>query len=134
MARIVVECADPNDPVAVEAAVEEMVGKCNITYFQQAEKMKAAGKASSDRDAARKIAKDTGESEETVRHRIRKGCDEVGHIGPPNQTKEDQKFILNQAKQIKTERLLRDILPLNPEQQLELRPPAREVTSRVLRT
>ncbi len=57
MARIVIECIDPNDPDAVEAALEQITGKCNVTYFKQAEKMKKAGSASSDRDAARKIAK-----------------------------------------------------------------------------
>jgi len=104
MAKIVVECADPNDPKAVEAAIEEMTGKCNITYFKQAEKMKKAGSASSDRDAARKISKDSGESEEAVRQRIMKGREQVVQGEPLNQTQQDQKFILNQARQIKTER------------------------------
>ena len=41
MAKIVVECADPNDPEAVQAAIEEMTGKCNITYFRQAKNLDA---------------------------------------------------------------------------------------------
>jgi len=104
MARIVVECANPNDPQAVEAAMEDMVGKCNVTYFKQAEKMKEAGKATSDREAARKIAKDTGESDGAVRLRIQRGRDEVAQGVPPNQTKADQIFILSQASEIRKEK------------------------------
>ena len=104
MAKIVVECADPNDPKAIEAAVEEMVGKCNVTYFKQAEKMRAAGSADSDRDAARKISKDTGESEGAVRLRIQRGREEVAQGVPPNLTQQDQKFILSQASEIRKEK------------------------------
>jgi len=104
MAKIVVECADPNDPKAVEAAIEEMTGKCNITYFRQAEKMKATGKAKSDLDAAKKIAKDTDESEEGVRQRIRRGREEVGQGVQSDLTKTDQVFILNQASEIRREK------------------------------
>jgi len=119
MAKIVVECADPNDPKAVEAAIEEMTGKCNITYFQQAEKMKKVGSASSDLDAARKIAKDIGESEEAVRQRIMRGRQAIVQGEQANQTQQDQKFILNQARQIKTER--REERIKTREQQKELK-------------
>ena len=87
-----------------QTKADPTTGKCNVTYFKQAEKMKKAGKASSDRDAAKKIAKDSGEPETAVRKRIQRGREKVAQGGPPNLTKQDQTFILNQAKQIKTER------------------------------
>jgi predicted transcriptional regulator len=55
------------------------------------------------RKTARKIAKDTGESEEAVRNRIKRGRKKMGQVDPPT-LKEDYKFILKEAKQIKTER------------------------------
>jgi len=80
MAKIVVECQDPNDLDAVEQAVESAVGRCNITYYKQAKQMIEQGVANSKNDAAKKIAEDTGESQEAVRHRIRSGEDEVGGV------------------------------------------------------
>jgi hypothetical protein len=45
MAKIVVECADPNDLKQVEAAVEQAVGKCNITHYKQHLALVEAGKS-----------------------------------------------------------------------------------------
>ena len=67
MAKIMVECSDPNSLSALEAAVDQAVGKCNITYLKQHEGMVEAGSSKSQRESARKIAADTGESEEAVR-------------------------------------------------------------------
>lgn len=83
MAKIVVECADPNDLSAVEEAVEQSVAKCNITYFNQHQALVEAGKSSSQRQSAKIIAEETGETSETVRNRIRRGKMEVGHVDPP---------------------------------------------------
>lgn len=77
MAKIVVECSDPNDLDAIEEATEEFVGRCNITYFRQAQALQDAGTAQSEREASRIIAEGTGESEETVRYHVRQGAKEV---------------------------------------------------------
>lgn len=73
MPKIVVECRDPNDLESVEEAVEQAVGRCNITYFRQAKAMIDVGTASSLSNASEKIAEDTGESPRVVRERIVKG-------------------------------------------------------------
>jgi len=83
MAKIVVECSDPNDLEAIEAASEQFVGRCNITYFKQAQVMQEVGTAKSQREAARKIAGETGETESAVEHRIRRGKNEVRQGGAP---------------------------------------------------
>lgn len=62
------------------------------------------GKAESDRDASRQIAKETGETEEAVRNRIRKGKKKVGPVDPRILTQSDQQYIIKQAKNIKTDR------------------------------
>jgi len=70
MARIVVECSNPNDLEAIVDAVELAAGKCPVTYFKQAKKLQEVGAVKSERAAARKIAEETGESPESVRQRI----------------------------------------------------------------
>jgi hypothetical protein len=77
MAKITVECSNPNDLSALEAAVEQAAGRCNITYFKQHEALVDAGKSTSQRDSARKIAEETGESPAAVESRIRRGKDQV---------------------------------------------------------
>ena len=81
MAKIVVECSDPNDLEAIEAASEQFVGRCNVTYFKQAQAMQQIGSAKNNLDASKKIATETGETSEAVRHRIRRGKNEVGQGG-----------------------------------------------------
>lgn len=73
MAKIVVECSDPNDLEAVEAATDQFQGKCNITYFRQAQAMVDAGTATSLKDASRKIANDTRETPGSVEERVYRG-------------------------------------------------------------
>jgi hypothetical protein len=83
MAKIMVECSDPNSLSALEEAVDQAAGKCNITYFKQHEAMVEAGTSKSQRESARKIAASTGESEEAARKRIERGRAEVvGQVVP----------------------------------------------------
>ena len=77
MAKITIDCSDPNDLAALESAIEEAVGKCNVTYFKQAQELQEAGVVLSERAAARKIAEETGEPVPTVRSRIKAGKKEV---------------------------------------------------------
>ena len=46
-------------------------------------------------------AKDTGETESTVRHRIQRGNQELAQGGPQTLTQSDQQYIIKQAKNIK---------------------------------
>ena len=85
MAKIVVECSDPNDLDAIEAASEQFVGRCNITYFKQAQAMQDVGSAKSQREAAKKIADETGETFNAVHHRVKRGAKEMGQGGPPEE-------------------------------------------------
>lgn len=73
MARIVIDCANPNDFTEVVAAAEKAAGSCNITYFKQHEELKKAGKSNSIRESARIISKETEESPEAVRMKISRG-------------------------------------------------------------
>jgi len=77
MAKIVIDCADPNDLDAMYQSIEDAAGKCNITYFKQHEKLVEAGKSKGVRESSRIIAKDEGVSEESVRNRIRDGKNKV---------------------------------------------------------
>jgi len=90
VAKIVIECADPNDFEAMIQAAQEAAGKCNITYAKQAEALKEAGVVKSEREAARKIAEETGENEETVRKRIYRGKTEMGTPVPTFESKVNQ--------------------------------------------
>ena len=67
----------PNDLNSLQAAVEKHFGKCNITYAEQAKAMREAGVVESRREAAREIAKDTGETPAAAECRIRRGEKEV---------------------------------------------------------
>ena len=80
----------------VEVLVEEL--RSPSPPFKQAEKMKESGKAKSDLDAARKIAKDTGETETAVRKRIQRGHDKVAQ-GGQSDLSQDNSFILSQASE-----------------------------------
>ena len=90
MAKMMVECVDPNDLGAVKSAVEQAVGKCNITYFKHHQELMGAGKSSSQRQSAKIIALETGETPQAVRRRIQKGKAEVAPGGPPQ--KQPQKL------------------------------------------
>lgn len=63
-----------------------------------------AGVASSERDASRQIAEQTGETEQAVRMRIQKGRKKAALVEQPTLTESDQKFIVKEAKDIKKQR------------------------------
>lgn len=81
MAKIVVECTDPNDLEALEEAADQMAGRCNVTYFRQAAEMVDKGIAKSQYDAAKQIASQSGETVKAVEHRISRGKKEVPQGG-----------------------------------------------------
>jgi hypothetical protein len=83
MSKIMIECNNPNDLKELEAAVEQAAGKCNITHYNQHQAMVDAGKSTSQRDSARKIAAETGESPAAVESRIRRGKDQVRQVDAP---------------------------------------------------
>lgn len=89
MAKIVVECTDPNDLDAIEKASEQIVGKCDVTHYRTSEAMKESGAAASTYDSAKKIHKITGEPLGTVRYRIKKGKQEVDKVYQPDATPEN---------------------------------------------
>jgi len=78
MPKIVVECSNPNDLDEVESIMDQVAGRCNVTYFKQHQGMVDAGVSESKSDSARIIAEDSGETPEAVRHRIRQGEKESG--------------------------------------------------------
>lgn len=86
MAKILVDCENPNDLNSLNAAIEKHFGKCNVTYAEQAKAMKEAGLVESRREAARKIAKETGETPKAVEHRIDRGEKGLPHVGATGPT------------------------------------------------
>ncbi len=84
MARIVIECADPNDFTSVIESAEQAVGNCTITYAKQHQELVSAGKSKSVSESARIIASDSEETPESVRNKIRRGEQEIS--GHNNQT------------------------------------------------
>ena len=83
MAKMIIDCADPNDMEAVDRAIEKAIGSCNVTHFRQHQEMVRSGVSNSERGSARKIAEETGENPGTVRQRIMRGKKEVVHPVPP---------------------------------------------------
>jgi hypothetical protein len=77
MAKMMVECSNPNDLKELEAAMEQAAGKCNITHYKQHLGLVEAGKSTSQRDSARIIAAEVGESPAAVEQRIRRGKQKV---------------------------------------------------------
>ena len=77
MARIILDCADPNDFKSILELAEKAAGRCNVTYANQAQALIDAGTVKSEREAARKIAEETGEPEKTTYTRIRRGKEEL---------------------------------------------------------
>lgn len=97
MAKIVVECRNPNDPDEdeVESIMDQIAGRCNITYFKQHQGMIEAGTSKSKSESARIIAEDTGETPQTVRHRIQRGEKESVHVGQKNPNPEPPEITPN---------------------------------------
>lgn len=96
MAKIVVECSNPNDLDEVENIMDQVVGRCNVTYFKQHQGMVDAGSSKSKSESARKIAEDTGETPQAVRRRIQKGEKESAPVGQENSEAEKEPVQLGQ--------------------------------------
>jgi hypothetical protein len=83
MGRLVINCTDADlqdrerlEELLLDAAEEGFT--CNIEYYEQAQEMIEASSATSERDAARRIAELTGEPFDTVRTRIERGKKDSG--------------------------------------------------------
>lgn len=57
----------------IEAALDQMVDKCNVTYFKHAKERIESGAAKSFREASRQMAAETGESFPAVETRVHRG-------------------------------------------------------------
>lgn len=86
MAKVYVDCADPNDLASLEAAFEQLQGKCDITYFRQAKGLMETGLVDSRRAAERHIAQETGETPSAVHARVQRGQKKLVHGEPPSPT------------------------------------------------
>ena len=95
MAKIIVECIDPNDLEAIEQVSEQIAGKCNVTHYRTSEAMKKSGAAKSTFDSAKQISEATGEPLGTVRDRISKGEKKVVGVQQPPPTPSNHTEITN---------------------------------------
>lgn len=86
MAKVYVDCADPNDLASLEASFEQLQGKCDITYFRQAKGLMETGLVDSLRAAERHIAQETGETPSAVHARVQRGQKKLVHGEPPSPT------------------------------------------------
>ena len=86
MAKVYVDCADPNDLASLEASFEQLQGKCDITYFRQAKGLMETGLVDSRRAAERHIAQETGETPSAVHARVQRGQKKLVHGEPPSST------------------------------------------------
>jgi hypothetical protein len=77
MAKIMIECPDPNSPDLADIERQVAEKGCRVRYFQDAEALIESGQATSRRDAARQIAESTGEHPSAVETKIRRGEEEV---------------------------------------------------------
>ena len=103
MAKIVIDCADPNDFAEVAKSVEKAAGSCTITYAKQHLEMVEVGTSGGVRESARIISEDSDETPEAVRNKIRRGLIEMGH-DDPLEIKKVEQSILDTAKLINQER------------------------------
>lgn len=77
MAKIVIECANPNDFSEVVESAERAAGSCTITYAKQHLEMVESGTSKSKRESARIISEDSGETPKAVEHKINRGLKEL---------------------------------------------------------
>ena len=97
MAKIVIDCADPNDFAQVVASAERAAGGCTITYAKQHLEMEEKRISGSQRESARIISKDSGETQTAVEHKIRRGLKELRHDGAHTQTAAETSEITKDA-------------------------------------
>jgi hypothetical protein len=81
MAKIMIECGNPNDFSEIVEAAERAAGSCTVTYAKVAQEKIEAGQARSVLDAAKQIAPETGESVQAVRRKIQEGQKKVAQDG-----------------------------------------------------
>jgi len=82
MAKIVIDCADPNDFTKVVESAEKAAGSCTITYAKQHLEMVKAGTSGSVRESGRIISEDSDESEDATRMKIHRGLNKMEHDVP----------------------------------------------------
>lgn len=90
MATAIFECDVDNPDEVLEMMAEQQM-RCKIRTAKQAESMLNTGAVRSEREAARVIAKETGEFENTVRQRIKRGKKAMGTSVPKKKTTKAQK-------------------------------------------
>ncbi len=73
MAKMMIDCSDPNDLKALQEAVERKAGSCSITYARQHQALVDAGRSKSVAESSRIIAAETGETFQAVQHRVHRG-------------------------------------------------------------
>jgi hypothetical protein len=81
MVRAISEC-DLDNPDEVYEKLGELQSKCKIRTAQQALAMVRSGAAKSEREAAKVMAGETGEPEEALRTRIKRGKKKLGSVEP----------------------------------------------------
>jgi len=79
MAKMVIECANPNDFAQVAESVEKAAGSCTITYAKQHLEMVYAATSKSITKSAKIISQDSDESEDAVRMKIHRGLNKIEH-------------------------------------------------------
>lgn len=85
MAKIMIDCANPNDFQEVIKQAEKAVGNCTITYAKRDIELQDKGISSSTRESARIIAEETDESPDAVRMKINRGKKRLEQPVPPRE-------------------------------------------------
>lgn len=80
MPKMMIECEDPNSFEAIQEAAFNSAGKCIVATYKHHVEMEKAGITKSKLGSAKKIAEESGDSVEAVRHRIRQGEKKVGIV------------------------------------------------------
>ena len=109
MAKIVIDCADPNDFTKVVESAERAAGSCTITYAKQHLEMVKAGTSRGVSESARIISDDSDDTPQAARRKIQRGLCEIAHdgqqeskpleIGAGRPSKSIERF-LNKAKSL----------------------------------
>jgi len=104
MAKILIDCGELENSQDLEKAIDKILVRaksCNVTYFRNAQARIESGQAKTKHEAAKQIADETGDSFETVRHRIRRGEKKVGLMAvPQTQPPPIGKFAFKLAQEI----------------------------------
>jgi len=99
MAKIVIDCADPNDFAKVVESAEKAAGSCTITYAKQHLEMVEKGTSKSVRESARIISEDSDETPKAVEHKISRGLKEMPHSGAQKQSEQQLVDIKEKEKE-----------------------------------